>query len=206
MSPVSDSQTIKTVIMEDSVIAVGSPDAKNRQIDNEKDLVFVGLKYSYIVKSGSDILKKILSSLDGGNYIGINNNETVEFEIDEDGFHGSLDIYYLKELERYSNKERTIIKDLEFCLCPKTKNNLYQEKQIYSKHVIIKGTIYPKAGNLNDIKSKFKKSRLVRFISKKTETTVNSKDIVYKIFMLPVALTFDVITFPFQIIGIGAMK
>jgi len=206
MSPVSDSQTKTTVIMEDSILAVGIPDIKEQQ-NKERDLVFVGLKHSYVVKSGADMLKEIVSSLDG-NYIEINNGKTIEFEVDENGFHGSLDITYLKNSEKYSDEEKKVITNLAFCPCSEMRSNYSHQRgqQTYSKHIVIKGIIYPKAKNLNDIQSKFKKSRSVRFIAKHTETTVDSKKIAYKIFMLPVAVAFDVITFPFLIIGGTVMR
>lgn len=196
-------RTAHTLIREDSVVAIGRAVLP----DNPKEsrgLVIVGLKNSYLLTRGADEIAAIASSLDG-NFVRVNyqndlfiHDRDLVLTASDDGFYGVVEIGYLNDSNVYSPSELANLKRLGFN-GEEIPAFLYGTKTIFRKQISLKGSIYQLPANLGEIQSKFKAQRRIKIYSEHQETSLDLETVTF----LPLAIMFDVATFPLQALLLG---
>lgn len=191
--------TVKTVLVEDSVVAFGRP-ADNAAVNAQ--LVIVGEQHNYALTSGGAQLAKLLTTLDAKN-ISVN-NELKFYSANNDGnFAGEIQLSYAKLKDEFSRS------DLQFFLQNDGKecSSSSDEKigaQRFCFNINIKGAVYPQASNYQLLRSQYAALSRPYSVSIYTESqrkNSGSKSVAEKIVLLPFALAFDVVTLPLQILG-----
>lgn len=199
-------RTAHTLIHEDSVVAIG----RGVLPDNPKEsrgLVIVGLKNSYLLTRGADEIAAIASSLDG-NFVRVNYRDELNFDFthdhdlvliaSSDGFYGVIEIGYLNDSNVYSPSELANLKRLGFNR-EEIPAFLYGTKTIFRKQISLKGSIYQLPASLGELQSKFKTERRIKIYSEHQENSLDLETVTF----LPLAIMFDVATFPLQALLLG---
>lgn len=177
---------VTTHVMSDEIVAIARP-KQGEQADNRPDgLVMVGSNNSYHITDGSEFIEE-LTKLDAA-AISINNNQDIEFVINDTSFSGFISASYMKE--HYTPEELSLLNTLKFTSQVKKIGD--ESYESYSVKKRVAGDIYAKYQG-NEVSS-LSKGRKVSFSTEKYETKFNGNLLLE----LPFALAFDVVTAPIQ--------
>ncbi|TXD98646.1 hypothetical protein ES754_04925 [Psychrobacter frigidicola] len=198
VSTKSVTQTLST----DQIVAFGRPVQSLPNMPNAT-MVIVGNKNSYVLTQGGTEMVSLLTTLTPKN-IQVQNDMTFDLPNNDGYFQGEMKLSYAKLKDEF---KRT---DYQFFLqnggqdCT-TASDTRISAQRFCFTVPVKGAIYPPVNNLSLIQSKYRtlsKPYTVSFHTQvqQNEVSRSGKSGVEKLVLLPFALAFDVITFPFQLL------
>lgn len=195
-------QTIKSVLSEDQIVAFGRPAQPLPNMPNAT-MVIVGEKNSYVLIQGGTEMVSLLTNLTPKN-IQVNNDMSFDVPNNDGYFQGQMKMSYAKLKDEFKRS------DYQFFLqnggqdCT-TASDTRISAQRFCFNVPVKGAIYPPVSNLGLIQSKYRplsKPYMVTFHSQSQQTQVSRSgaNSVQKLVLLPFALAFDVVTLPFQLL------
>ena len=197
----SSTTSVKQVLSEDQIVAFGRPAQALPNMPNAT-MVIVGNKNSYVLTQGGTEMVTLLTNLTPKN-IQVQNDMSFYVPNNDGYFQGDMKLSYAKLKDEFKRA------DYQFFLqnggqdCT-TASDQRITAQRFCFNVPVKGAIYPQVNNLSLIQSKYRplsKPYTVSFYTQTQQNDVshNGKSGAQKLVLLPFALAFDVITFPFQL-------
>ena len=195
-------KTVKQVISEDQIVAFGRP-AQSLPSTPNATMVIVGNKNSYVLTQGGTEMVNLLTNLTPKN-IQVNNDMSFYVPNNDGHFQGDMKLSYAKLKDEFKRNEYQFFLQNGGTECS-TASDTRMSAQRFCFTVPVKGVIYPAVNNLTLIQSKYRplsKPYTVSFYSKTEQQTTsrNTKSGAEKLVLLPFALAFDVVTFPFQLL------
>lgn len=181
------------IIDNDMVYAVGAPTSPELLNTFPDALCIVGEKNTYVMTTNGEILKKIIGKFDP-EHITLHRDKAIRLEVDDKKFKGSVRILYERKWSDMSPEEQAIIAQYNFRTGSENLRNYYY------KTVEFEGFIAPQATNFAQIKSTFSKPRSVQLYEIERKTTTKRDPNLDAIFLLPVTVTFDLMTAPIQVL------
>lgn len=198
-APTAISKSTKMLLVEDRVVAFGRP-ATNAGLSSDH-VVIVGEKHSYVLGSGGYEFANLLGRLDL-NYISVDSNLDFYSEKNDGQFGGTLKLSYAKLKDDFSRS------DLQFFLQNKGKEcssegDVRMGAQRFCFVIPLNGKVYPQVSNYDLVRAKYTALSRPYHVSIHTTSTSQtaSSSGVEKLVFFPLALAFDVVTLPFQILG-----
>lgn len=192
----------KQILVEDQLVAFGRP-AQALPNMPASSVVIVGEKNSYVLSQGGVEMVNILTNLTPKN-IQVDSDMTFYSPNNDGYFQGEMKMSYAKLRDEFKRS------DYQFFLQNGGKEctNASDERigaQRFCFNVPIKGGVYPAVSNLSLIQSKYnaltKPYPVVIYTQYNSQKTTRSdKNAGEKLVLLPFALAFDVVTFPFQLL------
>lgn len=199
-SPSTQTHNQKTTLIDDRVVAFGSPAANSGIAAGS--VVIVGEKQSYVLTDGGAKLVNLLTTLEPKN---ITVDNAMEFYSANDGkFSGTMKLSYARL------KDEVKRNDLQFFLQNGAKectsdSDARMNAQRFCFDVPLKGAVYPQVSNFDLVRSQFRP--LTRpysvsiYTNTQSTTTTGGRSGAEKLVLLPFALAFDVVTLPIQVLG-----
>ena len=197
-------QNVKQVLSEDQIVAFGRPAQTLPNVPNAT-MVIVGNKNSYVLTQGGSEMVNLLSNLTPQN-IQVQNDMSFDVPNNDGYFQGEMKLSYAKLKDEFKRADYQFFLQNGGMECS-TNSDTRMSAQRFCFSVPVKGIIYPAVSNLSLIQSKYRplsKPYTVTFHTQtqnQQETTSrNGKTGAEKLVLLPFALAFDVVTFPFQLL------
>lgn len=195
-------KTVKQMLSQDQIIAFGRPAITLPNMP-ASSMVIVGEKNSYVLSQGGREMVTLLTTLTSKN-IQVENDMAFNVPNNDGYFQGDMKLSYAKLKDEFNRS------DYQFFLqnggqdCTSGSDQRINAQR-FCFTVPIKGAIYPQVTNLSMIQSKYQaltKPYTVTFYSQseQSEITHNGKSGAEKLILLPLAVAFDVITFPVQLL------
>lgn len=181
-------------LVDDQVIAFGKPTQTDQNI-SQNDVVIVGEKNSYVLTFGGAQFVQLIHRLDVKN-IQIIKDLAFYSEKNDGNFTGILPITYVKLKDEISreDKEFFIQNAAEECT---TSSDTRMNAQRFCFNIRLKGVVYPPVNNLKSLQP-LSKPYLVNIYTNEKTTYTQSGNALEKLVVLPFAVAFDVISFPFK--------
>lgn len=193
----------KQVLVEDQLVAFGRPAQPLPNMPNSS-VVIVGEKNSYVLSQGGPEMVNILTNLSPKN-IQVDSDMTFYSPNNDGYFQGKMEMSYAKLKDEFKRSDYQFFLQNGGKECTSASDERIGAQRFCFK-VPIKGGVYPAVSNLSMIQSKYnaltKPYPVVIYTDSGTQTTTRSgKNPAEKLVLLPFALAFDVVTFPFQVLG-----
>lgn len=193
----------KQVLVEDQLVAFGRPAQPLPNMPNSS-VVIVGEKNSYVLSQGGPEMVNILTNLTPQN-IQVDSDMTFYSPNNDGYFQGKMEMSYAKLKDEFKRSDYQFFLQNGGKECTSASDNRIGAQR-FCFTVPIKGGVYPAVSNLSMIQSKYnaltKPYPVVIYTNSQTQTTTrNGKNPAEKLVLLPFALAFDVVTFPFQLLG-----
>nr|WP_131668665.1 hypothetical protein [Psychrobacter pygoscelis] len=200
-SAVSNS-TAKQVLVEDQLVAFGRPAQPLANMPSNS-VVIVGEKHSYVLTQGGPEMVNILTNLTPQN-IQVDNDMTFYSPKNDGYFQGQMKLSYAKLKDEFKRSDYQFFLQNGGTECTNNSDSRIGAQR-FCFTVPIKGGVYPQVSNLSLIQSKYKaltKPYPVTIYTQAQAAQVSQKgpNGAQKLVMLPFALAFDVVTFPFQLL------
>lgn len=197
----TSSATARTTLIDDRVVAFGSPSQASGL--SQSNVVIVGEKQSYVLTDGGQKLVNLLTRLEPKNIQVENKLEF--FSAKNDGnFSGVMKLSYVEVKEGIGRN------DIQFFLqnggteCT-TASDTRMGAARYCFDINIQGGVYPQVSNYDLVRSQFRPLTRPYSVSVYTQTTNQSMNRnrtgAEKLVLLPLALAFDVVTLPVQVLS-----
>jgi len=198
----SHTSTTKQVLSEDQIIAFGRPAQALPKMPNAS-MVIVGEKNSYVLSQGGTEMVSLLSNLTPKN-IQVDNDMDFYVPNNDGYFQGEMKLSYAKLKDEFKRTDYQFFLQNGGTECTSDSDKRINAQR-FCFSVPVKGAIYPQVSNLSMIQSNYRplsKPYMVSFYSKTTQSHVSSSgaNTAQKLVLLPFALAFDVVTFPFQLL------
>lgn len=200
-----DKTPVKQLLIEDKVVAFARP-AENAQVAG--NVVIVGENYSYVLTDGGQKLTQLITTLSPSHF---NVTNDLHFDmVDKSKFKGTVWLAYKLSKTMSEKEQLDILTQNKAKPCPKEFAVLEQANVVqatrYCLSVYIEGDIHPKIKNFDAISAQT--NSLTRPYKVKIHQTTSYRrskaDIAQRILILPLAIAFDVVTLPVQVVGLGA--
>lgn len=192
----------KQVLVEDQLVAFGRPATPLANMPSNS-VVIVGEKNSYVLSQGGPEMVNLLTNLTP-KHIRVD-NEMSFYSPNNDGyFQGEMKLSYAKLKDEFQRSDYNFFLQNGGKECSDASDQRMQAQR-FCFSVPIKGGVYPAVSNLSLIQSKYSaltKPYPVTIYTTGTTTTTHSggTSTAGKLVLLPFALAFDVVTFPFQLL------
>ncbi|WP_370463013.1 hypothetical protein [Psychrobacter sp. NG25] len=198
----TSTSTTKNVLSEDQIIAFGRPAQALPKMPNAS-MVIVGEKNSYVLTQGGTEMISLLSSLTPKN-IQVDNDMNFYVPNNDGYFQGEMKLSYAKLKDEFKRSDYQFFLQNSGKECTSASDQRINAQR-FCFSVPVKGAIYPQVSNLSMIQSNYRplsKPYMVSFYSKTMQSHVSSSgaNTAQKLVLLPFALAFDVVTFPFQLL------
>lgn len=195
-------KTMKTILSEDQIIAFGRPAQALPKMPNAT-MVIVGEKNSYVLSQGGTEMVSLLSNLTSKN-IQVDNDMSFYVPNNDGYFQGEMKLSYVKLKDEFKRTDYQFFLQNKGRECTSASDRRINAQR-FCFSVPVKGAIYPQVTNLSLIQSNYRalsKPYTVSFYTQteQSQVTRSGKSGVEKLVLLPFALAFDVITFPFQLL------
>lgn len=195
-------KTTKTVLSEDQIVAFGRPAQALPKMPNAT-MVIVGEKNSYVLSQGGMEMVSLLNNLTPKN-IQVDNDMNFYVPNNDGYFQGEMKLSYVKLKDEFKRTDYQFFLQNEGRECTSASDQRI-DAQRFCFSVPVKGAIYPQVSNLSVIQSNYRALSKPYNVSFYTQTeqeqiTRSGKSGAEKLVLLPFALAFDVITFPFQLL------
>ncbi|WP_019672725.1 YidX family protein [Psychrobacter lutiphocae] len=192
----------KQVLVEDQLVAFGRPATALPNMP-ASSVVIVGEKQSYVLSQGGPEMVQLLTNLTPQN-IRVENDMTFYSPNNDGHFQGEMKLSYAKLKDEFQRKDYQFFLQSGGKECTDA-SDARIEAQRFCFTIPIKGGVYPAVSNLSLIQQKYNALTKPYPVSiyTKTETTKTSQNgtsTAGKLVLLPFALAFDVVTFPFQLL------
>lgn len=176
--PASDN---RNVLFEDTIYAIG-------KIKTSQDLVLIGQQNTYLISQGSKELLSLATLNPVQLYL--NGNRPIYLEFDGAEFTSKVEVSYSSS--KLTDMEGNVLRSIGAAYM-----SGQGDQKIYMAKLDLRGKIYAKELQASDINSHLAQSREIKIVSSNTKISNNTSG---KTFALPLALAFDIITSPIQII------
>ena len=195
-------QTTKTILSEDQIVAFGRPAQALPKMPNAT-MVIVGEKNSYVLTQGGTEMVSLLSNLTPKN-IQVDNDMSFDVPNNDGYFQGEMKLSYAKLKDEFKRSDYQFFLQNNGRDCTSASDQRI-DAQRFCFSVPVKGAIYPQVSNLSMIQSNYRalsKPYTVSFYTQTKQNQVNRSgtNAAQKLVLLPFALAFDVVTFPFQLL------
>lgn len=197
----TSSNTTRTTLIDDRVVAFGSPSQASGL--SQSNVVIVGEKQSYVLTDGGQKLVNLLTRLEPKN---IQVENQLEFySANNDGkFSGVMKLSYARLKDEFQRS------DIQFFLqnggtsCT-TASDSRMGAERYCFDVNIQGGVYPQVSNYDLVRSQFRPLTrpysVTIYTQKSGQSTNHQRTSAEKLVLLPFALAFDVVTLPVQVLS-----
>ena len=198
----ASTQTTKTILSEDQIVAFGRPAQALPKTPNAT-MVIVGEKNSYVLTQGGTEMVSLLSNLTPKN-IQVDNDMSFYVPNNDGYFQGEMKLSYAKLKDEFQRSDYQFFLQNNGRDCTSASDQRI-DAQRFCFSVPVKGAIYPQVSNLSMIQSNYRalsKPYTVSFYTKTQQAQSNRSgtNAAQKLILLPFALAFDVVTFPFQLL------
>ena len=198
----SSTSTTKQVLSEDQIVAFGRPAQALPKMPNAT-MVIVGEKNSYVLTQGGTEMVSLLSSLTPKN-IQVDNDMDFYVPNNDGYFQGEMKLSYAKLKDEFKRSDYQFFLQNGGKECTSASDQRINAQR-FCFSVPVKGAIYPQVSNLSMIQSNYRalsKPYMVSFYSETKQNHVSGSgaNTAQKLVLLPFALAFDVVTFPFQLL------
>ena len=192
----------KQILSEDQIVAFGRPAQALPKTPNAT-MVIVGEKNSYVLTQGGTEMIGLLSNLTPKN-IHVDNDMSFYVPNNDGYFQGEMKLSYAKLKDEFQRSDYQFFLQNNGRDCTSA-SDLRINAQRFCFSVPVKGAIYPQVSNLSLIQSNYRaltKPYTVSFYTQSQQKQVsrNGTNTAQKLVLLPFALAFDVVTFPFQLL------
>ena len=193
--------TTKQILSEDQIVAFGRPAQALPKTPNAT-MVIVGEKNSYVLTQGGTEMIGLLSNLTPKN-IHVDNDMSFYVPNNDGYFQGEMKLSYAKLKDEFQRSDYQFFLQNNGRDCTSA-SDLRINAQRFCFSVPVKGAIYPQVSNLSLIQANYRaltKPYTVSFYTQSQQKQVSrSGNTAQKLVLLPFALAFDVVTFPFQLL------
>ena len=194
--------TTKHVLSEDQIVAFGRPAQALPKMPNAT-MVIVGEKNSYVLTQGGTEMVSLLSNLTPKN-IQVDNDMSFDVPNNDGYFQGEMKLSYAKLKDEFKRSDYQFFLQNNGRDCTSASDQRI-DAQRFCFSVPVKGAIYPQVSNLSMIQSNYRalsKPYTVSFYTQTQQDQINRSgtNAAQKLILLPFALAFDVVTFPFQLL------
>ena len=198
----ASTQTTKTILSEDQIVAFGRPAQALPKTPNAT-MVIVGEKNSYVLTQGGTEMVSLLSNLTPKN-IQVDNDMSFDVPNNDGYFQGEMKLSYAKLKDEFKRSDYQFFLQNNGRDCTSASDQRI-DAQRFCFSVPVKGAIYPQVSNLSMIQSNYRalsKPYTVSFYTQTQQDQINRSgtNAAQKLILLPFALAFDVVTFPFQLL------
>ena len=195
-------QTTKTILSEDQIVAFGRPAQALPKTPNAT-MVIVGEKNSYVLTQGGTEMVSLLSNLTPKN-IQVDNDMSFDVPNNDGYFQGEMKLSYAKLKDEFGRSDYKFFLQNNGRDCTSASDQRI-DAQRFCFSVPVKGAIYPQVSNLSMIQSNYRalsKPYTVSFYTQTQQEQINHSgtNAAQKLILLPFALAFDVVTLPFQLL------
>lgn len=195
-------QTTKTILSEDQIVAFGRPAQALPKTPNAT-MVIVGEKNSYVLTQGGTEMVSLLSNLTPKN-IQVDNDMSFDVPNNDGYFQGEMKLSYAKLKDEFGRSDYKFFLQNNGRDCTSASDQRI-DAQRFCFSVPVKGAIYPQVSNLSMIQSNYRalsKPYTVSFYTQTQQDQINRSgtNAAQKLILLPFALAFDVVTLPFQLL------
>ncbi|MGP9688836.1 hypothetical protein ACT3TH_06715 [Psychrobacter sp. AOP22-C1-C5] len=197
-----DTKTTKTVLSEDQIVAFGRPAQALPKMPNAT-MVIVGEKNSYVLTQGGTEMVGLLTNLTPKN-IQVDNDMNFYVPNNDGYFQGEMKLSYAKLKDEFKRSDYQFFLQNGGRECTSASDQRINAQR-FCFSVPVKGAIYPQVSNLSLIQSNYRaltKPYTVSFYTQNQQSQVSrgGTNTAQKLVLLPFALAFDVVTFPFQLL------
>ena len=195
-------KTSNNVLSEDQIVAFGRPAQALPKMPNAT-MVIVGEKNSYVLTQGGTEMVSLLTNLTPKN-IQVDNEMKFYVPNNDGYFQGEMKLSYAKLKDEFKRSDYQFFLQNNGKECTSASDQRINAQR-FCFSVPVKGAIYPQVSNLSLIQSNYRalsKPYMVSFYTQTQQNQVsrNGPNSAQKLVLLPFALAFDVITFPFQLL------
>lgn len=192
----------KQVLVEDQLVAFGRP-AQALPNLSANSVVIVGEKNSYVLTQGGPEMVNILTNLTPKN-IQVDSDMSFYSPQNDGYFQGAMKLSYAKLKDEFKRDDYQFFLQNGGKECTDASDQRIGAQR-FCFNVPIKGAVYPAVSNLSLIQSKYraltKPYPVTIYTQSQTQNSARNNNAAEKLVLLPFALAFDVVTFPFQLIG-----
>ncbi|MGP5119366.1 hypothetical protein [Psychrobacter alimentarius] len=198
----ASTQTTKTILSEDQIVAFGRPAQALPKTPNAT-MVIVGEKNSYVLTQGGTEMVSLLSNLTPKN-IQVDNDMSFDVPNNDGYFQGEMKLSYAKLKDEFKRSDYQFFLQNNGRDCTSASDQRI-DAQRFCFSIPVKGAIYPQVSNLSMIQSNYRalsKPYTVSFYTQTQQDQINRSgtNAAQKLILLPFTLAFDVVTFPFQLL------
>ena len=195
-------QSTKNILSEDQIVAFGRPAQALPKMPNAT-MVIVGEKNSYVLTQGGTEMVSLLTNLTPKN-IKVDNEMNFYVPNNDGYFQGEMKLSYAKLKDEFKRSDYQFFLQNNGKECTSASDQRINAQR-FCFSVPVKGAIYPQVSNLSLIQSNYRpltKPYMVSFYTQtqQNQVTRSGANSAQKLVLLPFALAFDVITFPFQLL------
>ena len=195
-------QSTKNILSEDQIVAFGRPAQALPKMPNAT-MVIVGEKNSYVLTQGGTEMVSLLTNLTPKN-IQVDNEMNFYVPNNDGYFQGEMKLSYAKLKDEFKRSDYQFFLQNNGKECTSASDQRINAQR-FCFSVPVKGAIYPPVSNLSLIQSNYRpltKPYMVSFYTQtqQNQVTRSGANSAQKLVLLPFALAFDVITFPFQLL------
>ena len=192
----------KNTLSEDQIVAFGRPAQTLPKMPNAT-MVIVGEKNSYVLTQGGTEMVNLLTNLTPKN-IQVDNEMSFYVPNNDGYFQGEMKLSYAKLKDEFKRSDYQFFLQNNGRECTSASDQRINAQR-FCFNVPVKGAIYPQVSNLSMIQSNYRaltKPYTVSFYtqSQQNQVTRSGGNTAQKLVLLPFALAFDVVTFPFQLL------
>lgn len=201
-SSYSSTTSTEQVLVQDELVAFGRPATRLPNMP-ASSVVIVGEKNSYVLSQGGPEMVNLLTNLDPKN-IRVENEMRFYSPKNDGYFQGQMKLSYAKLKDDFQRSDYNFFLQNGAKECSSSSDER-MNAQRFCFTVPIQGGVYPAVSNLSLIQSKYStlsKPYPVTIYTKTESTTTKHRgtNTAGKLVLLPFALAFDVVTFPFQLL------
>ena len=194
--------TTKSVLSEDQIVAFGRPAQALPKTPNAT-MVIVGEKNSYVLTQGGTEMVNLLTNLTPKN-IQVDNEMNFYVPNNDGYFQGEMKLSYAKLRDEFKRSDYQFFLQNNGKECTSASDQRINAQR-FCFSVPVKGAIYPQVSNLSLIQSNYRalsKPYTVSFYTQnhRQQVSRSGANTAQKLVLLPFALAFDVVTFPFQLL------
>jgi len=194
--------TTKSILSEDQIVAFGRPAQALPKMPNAT-MVIVGEKNSYVLTQGGTEMVGLLTNLTPKN-IHVDNDMSFYVPNNDGYFQGEMKLSYAKLKDEFKRSDYQFFLQNNGKECTSDSDQRINAQR-FCFSVPVKGAIYPQVSNLSMIQSNYRalsKPYTVSFYTQSQQNQVSRRgaNTAQKLVLLPFALAFDVVTFPFQLL------
>ncbi len=201
----TSTKTVKQTLVEDQLVAFGRP-AQPLPNMPATSMVIVGEKNSYVLSQGGAEMVSLLTNLTPEN-IQVDNDMSFYSPKNDGYFQGTMKLSYAKLKDEFKRSDYQFFLQHGGQECT-TDSDLRINAQRFCFTVPIKGGVYPQVSNFDLIQSQYQALTKPYAVTIYTQSSQEQRTAHHggrsgaeKLVLLPFALAFDVVTFPFQLLA-----
>lgn len=193
-APVTSTEAKRSTFARDVVRTIGHPEENGKRVGG---LVLLGDNFSYLLSEGENKIELIVSELNP-KYVSMENVTTLVKN--GNSFSGRFNFKY-KKYNNYSTQETNALNKLCNKKTEPGKWFGFGKPQVYYDYcwVYVSGSLFASQNSTFSENIKLKEGhRILLVVNEGTKTSVDAMKVADKLFALPFAVGFDLVTSPLQ--------